>query len=649
MANNSKNIKRILQFVKQITTILIIISSSVNAQAQKTDSKKDDTKKWDKKVNIWTLDEEYSIKDYNLGNDTLLHLFQIYDYNDKKSISVTNLGNMGSPYISNIFEERPLTRWNSVMFFNTVDDFTDKPEETKFYQVNHPFTWLYYATTPKSRNGQIVDFTHTQNVTEKFNWGFNIGLVGSTGRIAHQHTRMVTFSPQMSYRGKHLTLHTFYKFNKFYVEENGGIIDTVEINANRFNTKMGKSFSDWGMRSWNVVAEYSLGKTDFQIVNDSTHYEIYTPKLSFNYVFQFEKQFRSYTDNDMNTGVYKNFYLSNTATYDSLFYKRLTNMFQIKFFEGQLIKNVSPGFRGAIGMENEYYSNFKNYMETNNETKYANAFFEGGISKNKSKNFFLQARYRQYLSGNKIGDVEFTGKLGLKFHKNGGDTITYFNAAFDFYNIEPSYYEKHYNSNNYIWDNNFDKKQINRIAAEFSMPVWHFRAAAANYILNNYIYFNKNAVPEQSSDAITVQSISLEKDFFIWHVRFANRATYQNTNKNNILNLPKLALYHATYFEFFLVKNVLLTQLGAEVRFSTEYNAFGYSPATSQFYVSDRFKAGNYPIINGFANIKIKGVLMFFKWEHINDGMIQDYYSAADNYPISDFHFMFGILWRFGD
>ena len=629
---------------------MVIVAVSQTAYAQKNDKKdKDkDKKTWPKTANIWTLDEGYSIKEYDINNDTLLHLFQTYDYNDKNSISVTNLGNMGSPYISNIFETRPLTNNNPVCFFNNVNDFLDTPQQTKFYQVNHPYTWLYYATTPKSRNGQIVDFTHTQNVTEKFNWGFNIGLVGSTGRIAHQHTRNVTFSPQMSYRGKHLTLHGFYKFNKFYVEENGGIIDTVEINANRFNTKMGKSFSDWGMRSWNFVGQYSLGKTDFQIVNDSTHFEIYTPKLSFNYIFQFEKQFRSYTDEDMNTGVYQNFYLSNTSTYDSLFYKRMTNMFQIKFFEGQLLK-VSPGFRGAIGMENEYYSNFKNYMETNGSTKYANAFFEGGITKNKSKNFFLQARYRQYLSGYKLGDIEFKGKIGLKFHKNGGDTTTYFNAAFDFYNIEPTYYEQRYYSNNYRWSNNFDKKQINRIAAEFSMPVWHFRVAAANYILNNHIYFNQNALPQQSSSAITIQSISLEKDFFIWHVRFANRATYQNTNKNDILNLPKLAFYHATYFEFFLVKNVLLTQLGGEVRYSTEYNAFGYSPATSVFYVSDRFKAGNYPIINGFANIKIKGVLMFFKWEHINDGMIQDFYSAADNYPISDFHFMFGILWRFGD
>jgi len=639
---------------KYLAICILMCFAAENASAQRSKSNKNkddkDKKEYPKTVKVWTLDEDYSIKDYSQEYDTSLHLFQNYDYNDKGSISYSNLGNMGTPYIYNIFDDREQARTSPVVFFNAIDDFVSKPEETKFYQVNHPYTWLYYCTTPKARNGQVIDFTHSQNVTKRFNWGFNIGLVGSTGRISHQHARNTTFSPQMSYVGKHLSVHFFYNFTKSYIEENGGVVDTIEVNANRFTTKMSDPYSDWGRRTWNLVAEYSIGKTDFNIINDSTRTEIYTPRLTFGYVWQYDKLFRSYTDAELIDEVNgSNRFLDNKITYDSLFYRKMTNRFHLKIAENQLL-GVSPGLKGSIGMENELYYNFRSYVANNNETTYGNAFFEGGIMKNKSRNLILNGNYKQYLSGYKAGDMQVKGDLGLKFYQGESDTVkAYFKANITFLNQEPTYFEKHYFSNYYRWDQNFKKMQTTRIGAEFALPLWHFKIGASNYLLNNYVYFNSEGVPQQYSKPITVQSVSLMKDFFLWHVRFANRITYQHSTENKILNLPDLSLYHSTYFEFYLVKNVLLTQLGGEVHWSTEYDAFGYAPATSVFYPLRRSKAGEYPLLNGFANIKIRGVLMFFKWENIGDGLIRDWYYSADDYPYQDFHFMFGILWRFGD
>ena len=636
--------------------------------AQKNKDKDKDKKEYPKRVKIWTLDSDYSMEEYNLDTDTALHLFQVYDYNDKHSISYSNLGNMGTPYIYNIFDDRELRKNNDVFFFDRINDFISKPEETKFYQVNHPYTWLYYATTPKARNGQVIDFRHTQNVNKNFNWGFNIGLVGSTGRMSHQHSRNTTFSPQMSYVGKHLSMYLFYNFTKTGIEENGGIVDTVEVKNERFTTRLSQPFSNWGKRSWNFVTEYSVGKTDFQIINDSTRKEIYTPRLTFGYVFKFDKMFRTYEDSELNPDLYENFYFDGTATYDSLCFKRLTNQFHLKIAENQVL-GVSPAIKGAIGMEAESYYNFQNYHSSNNPGDYSNAYFEGGIYKNKSRNMFFNGNYRQYLSGYKVGDFQLKGSLGLKFYQGKSDTLKYyFKATADFSNKEPDYFLKRYYSNNYRWNNKFDKLLTTRIGAEFSVPNWHLKLGASNYLINNYIYFNHDAVPAQLGEALNVFSVSAMKDFFIWHVRFANRVTWQKTNHNEILNLPQVALYHATYFEFYLVKNVLLMQLGGEVNFSTEYDAFGYSPATSIYYpilkkepdenspvtetAKPAFKKqnpGNYPLLNGFANIKIRGVLMFFKWENICNGWLRDWYYSTDNYPYQDFHFMFGILWRFGD
>ena len=246
--------------------------------------------------------------------------------------------------------------------------------------------------------------------------------------------------------------------------------------------------------------------------------------------------------------------------------------------------------------------------------------------------------------------MEFNAKLGFKIFKQHTDTVNgYLNASFDFYNLSPTYFEQYYFSNNYLWSNNFERTQTMRVGGEFGIPRLHFKVSAASHIIRQYIYFNSEAVPAQLDTVLNVQTLSVSKDFFLWRFGFANQFTWQKTNRNEILNLPQFSLYHSTYIEFYLVPKVLLTQIGGEMRITSAYESYGYSPATSVFYPSGRYNVGKYPVFNAFCNIKIRGVLMFFKWEHLNDGVYQDFYAPADCYPITDLHFMFGILWRFGD
>jgi len=627
--------------------LCIITGEALGQSRKKKDDKKDEKKKeYPKKASIWQLDDDYSVKEYSVEQDTSLHLFHVWDPNDKKSISVNNLGNTGSPYQYNIFDDRMQAGKSPFFFMDYMSDCMAKPEDTKFYQVNHPYTWLYYACTPKARNGQMLDFTHTQNPNKKFNWGFNIKMESFRGRYSHQHMRNVGFTPQMSYTGKHLQIHFFYNFNKMSVEENGGVVDSVEIRNNRFTTKLESPFSNWGMRSWNLVGEYSVGKTDFNIINDSTRIEIYTPRLAAGYAFQYSKIFRTYEDNDISKKYYDNYYRSQYSTFDSLFYHKLSNRFHLKICENK----ITPELRGVIGIEHELYYNFRDYMSGQNQDKFMGTYFEGGISKNKTKNLILSGKYRQYMTGYKSGDMIVNGKLGFKIYKGESDTVNYeMKASVDFRNEEPTYFEKHYYSNNYKWDNNFSKTKTIRAGGEIAFPRWNLRVGGAYYLIDDFVYINDKAVPAQMNSPLNVLSLSVSHDLHAGPFHMANRATIQKADDNGKLCLPNYALYNSTYFQFYLVKNVLLTQLGGEVRFSGEYNALGYSPATSLFYQNSRIKAGNYPIINGFANIKIHGVLMFFKWEHIDGGLIKDWYAATDCYPLQDFHFMFGILWRFGD
>ena len=63
------------------------------ATAQSNKDKEKD-KEYPLRVKVWQLDDYYDTVAYDLTRDTTLHLFQVYDYNDKNSLSVSNLGNI---------------------------------------------------------------------------------------------------------------------------------------------------------------------------------------------------------------------------------------------------------------------------------------------------------------------------------------------------------------------------------------------------------------------------------------------------------------------------------------------------------------------------------------------------------------------------
>jgi hypothetical protein len=85
------------------------------------------------------------------------------------------------------------------------------------------------------------------------------------------------------------------------------------------------------------------------------------------------------------------------------------------------------------------------------------------------------------------------------------------------------------------------------------------------------------------------------------------------------------------------------------VFYTSAYYANAYMPATGQFYIQTEKKYGDYPFIDFFINAQIKTVRIFIKVDHLNSGLMGNYYMLTPHYPMSDRAFKFGISWRFFD
>ena len=94
-------------------------------------------------------------------------------------------------------------------------------------------------------------------------------------------------------------------------------------------------------------------------------------------------------------------------------------------------------------------------------------------------------------------------------------------------------------------------------------------------------------------------------------------------------------------------------QLGTEVYYNSKFYADSYEPSTTGFYLQNELKIGNYPVINLFANAKLKRTSAFVQLMHINSLFSSfvdfgDFFSAP-YYPLEQMAFRFGFYWTFYD
>lgn len=171
----------------------------------------------------------------------------------------------------------------------------------------------------------------------------------------------------------------------------------------------------------------------------------------------------------------------------------------------------------------------------------------------------------------------------------------------------------------------------------------------ANYaILNNYIYNNREAVPSQFGGQLLVLSAYADKDFNYRNFHFRTRLLWQKPSNTNIIHLPDFSAFVSTWYRF-VISKVLHTQLGIDARYNTAFFADAYHPATGMFYLQDEQKTGNFPIIDVYANLKLKRTKVFFKMMNVGTEFLKQEYYTAPGYPMNRRTFRLGVNWVFYD
>src|SRR5690606_10854716 len=111
-----------------------------------------------------------------------------------------------------------------------------------------------------------------------------------------------------------------------------------------------------------------------------------------------------------------------------------------------------------------------------------------------------------------------------------------------------------YYSNHFAWENSFDKVQTMRLRGGVKIPTQRLEVSVEGRFLNDYVFWNQEALPEQTSAFLSVFELQVSKHFSLGGFNSRNTLLYQVSSHQDIIPLPEWAVYSSNYYQNRLFK-----------------------------------------------------------------------------------------------
>ena len=612
----------------------------------------------------------------------------------KRTIALQTLGNMGSPAQSAIFIDRK--QRTDFIFFQPYQIYYRSPEDITYFNTKVPFSYInYYSGTKNNRDARRLDGLFTVNVNKRFNFGLYGDWTKAYGFYSSESTKNYNAGYFMSYDGLHSQFGASVSFNGYESYESGGFTEDENITDPKNTGHMESTTipvyftdNDWTkVRNWNAAFNYRYNfgiEKEVQVTPDSTTTEI-IPVTSIIYKFSSESDWRRFYEQAAISGgfsvdsFYHSYNLNDAKNYNTVSSCDSSRFFQMKQTIGvSLNEEYNTLMKFGLAAYASLTVNKYTYLDENKSlatgevsphndslgytmnpaynTVRRNKFGVGAIlSKHQGPVFTYQFYGEYYFLDEKktASSFEVGGKLDSR--ANWGKQPVEIGASVKFERYCPDFYEDYYFSNHVKWSNDFENKQDFIVNGFLSFPTFAFynglglKFSADFRNLNNYVYWNKNAMPQQYDQNLQVLTFAVKERARVWHLHWDNELVFQQTSESEVLPLPTLSWFSSAYLRFDKLFKVLDISLGVDMRWNSAYNAPNYMPATGQFFVQDAnssnyTKYGDYVYMDAFLNFQLKRVRFYVAYNHFNALWMNKYnYLYMRGYAMDPSYFKFGL------
>lgn len=569
-------------------------------------------------------------------------------------------GNLGSAGQYMNYFERPEP--GNFFFNDALHPYLPRVENTPFFNTRVPMTLTSFNTGGSSQNTQDwLKARFTGNINSRAQVGAYISYLYSRGMYEHQSGKHVNWGFSGSYLGERYQMMAMLNNWSSVNFENGGITDiryitdpaSVQGGSSSIGTKQipvnlnAAQSQVLGHELW-MINRYRMGFNRIDEEQDSL--EVFVPVSQMFWTFDFRKDEHQFKDSRSDNSFFKDTFFTEN-TFDQTKQWTLSNVFGIELLEGfnRLAK---------FGLSAYAIHEVAKYTQTPADTlegvhlpfpsrKTENSLFVGGrISKQQGGILRYDADARIGLAGEKAGEVDVNGHVDLRFRLRKDTAMV--RGYVEFSNRKPSYFLRKYVSNHFIWDNDFGKTRRLRFGGIVDFPLSQTRINIGLENVQNLVYFNEQGVPSQFGGNVQVFSASLNQPLRLGIFNWDNKVTYQKSSNQRVIPLPQLTLFTNMYLLFRVA--TLTAQIGVDMTYMTSYSALGYNPAVMAFTNCWIRQVGNYPIMDAYANLKLKKVKFYVLYSHLNQGLFGGTNSfSALNYPLNPARFLFGLCVDFAN
>ena len=361
---------------------------------------------------------------------------------------------------------------------------------------------------------------------------------------------------------------------------------------------------------------------------------VFVPVSSIIHTIEYESMNRLFTSNSksIDTCYADMFTPADSAIHDFTEAWNLKNTIGLSLREG-FQDWVKFGLSAFVNFEKRRFMIPKDSARSTIQYDEFSTFLGAELSKQQGKLLTYRGRGELCIAGTDLGVFRIDGEMKTQFLLMGKEASV--KATGTVRNLRPAFYTRHHHARYFWWDESF--KNIQRVYVDGEIDVRQTRTKMNVGVesIQNFIYFGLTGHPEQFESNLQVITARIKQDFRYKALGWENEVAYQLSSDKNVLPLPAISAYSNLYLDFTYAK-VLDIQLGVDAHYYTSYYAPYYEPATQQFQIQEEKKIGNYPIINAYANFRLKQARFFISGYNLGSLFITptEYFSLL-HYPLN--------------
>ena len=647
MNNNTIKYRWIVSFLSLVNIVTaqepgVIRGSSDTHNQASVDSTQSEVASYIDTAGIYYFyaSEPFEVKAFS---DTLLdYRFGQYDPVRKSNIEGIHLGHVGSAQQNALY--KPLQRRGLSVGFHAYDIYKKNRYSIPYYYINKPITETEYNQAGEQNNGLLsVKFARNFDNGLLLNLDFERqNYLGTNTLYPNQQLRNTMISVGLWKKTKDKKYQAFLNFsaNTFEHQDNGGIYsEPIRNNA-----------TITGPATASVVLSSAENRQSDRAYSLIHFYQLNDPKKGDNrFLLQHEfkyqrdkyKFFSDYSIADDTFYTWFPDYLTDDRGMRSYMEHFSTeNEFKVIFTQVDKNKSTPQSTVSNLLEAGIMHTHHKIQLEPNGAEIYHDLFLKGRWKSRFAKRFIIDT-YAHLGLANQAGDYEIRSQLKVELGKAGIFEGRFMNRLYS-----QQYIEKNYALTSvYLWNNDFKRTLETQLGASYSIPGIHFDVSANYYLISNFIYFDKLAIPQQSDALLNILQLTATKNFKLGSFGLDNTIGIQNISEP-ILSLPALFGKHSLYYSGRWFK-VLDVKVGVDLRYTDTYYAPYYQPTIGQFIIQDRQENEIYPNLDAWFNMRVSSFRFFLRYENITNLIITDrlYYTTA-YYPYPYDGFRFGIKWK---